>query len=279
MLMALALILLSIVSFALAVVWRNRSTKFTELFLYFSARFDPSVLDLSGRTHHSHCMSYNWVMKNVVQRRSRLRAAIQQLMGDNTLSATMVMGMLAAILPFALAYLLVGGLIAAGGAIFVALAAVFFVQAPLDVDLSHGLLTWMIQQDPLKLKQNDFAYALVSSNAISRWSKILIAAGVISLVLAPVGDMMIESGLYGVSVLMGTILTYVFIPLAAANAGVAYAVFVASVVFVAVLLLLVPQSVYRIIKRGEDIFALEPKHDADESEQQPVEKEKDAGNH
>jgi hypothetical protein len=91
--------------------------------------------------------------------------------------------------------------------------------------------------------------------------------------------MMMESGLYGVSVLMGAILTYVFIPLAAANAGVAYAVFVASVVFVAVLLLLVPQSVYRIIKRGEDIFALEPKHDADESEQQPVEKEKDAGNH
>ncbi len=279
MYMALALILLGIVSLALAVVWRNRTTHFAELFLYFSARFDPSELDLSGKTHHSHCMSYNWVMKNVVQRRSRLRAAIQQLMGDNTLSSSMVVGLLAAILPFALAYLLVGGLTAAGGAIFVAVAAIFFVQAPLDVDLSYGLLKWMIEQDPLKLKQSDFAYALVSSNAISRWSKILIAAAVISLVLAPGGDLMMESGLYGVSILMGLILTYVFVPLAAANAGVAYAVFVASVVFVAVLLLMVPQSVYRLIKRGEDIFALEPKHDADEGKQQPVEKEKDAGNH
>ena len=277
--MALALILLGIVSFALAAVWRNRTRQFAELFLYFSARFDPRDLDLSGRTHHSHCISYNWVMRNVVQRRSRLRAAIQELMGDNTLSASMVMGLLAATLPFALAYLLVGGLTAAGGAIFVAVAAIFFVQAPLDVDLSYGLLRWLIQQDPLKLKNSDFAYAVVSSKAIGRWSKILIAAGGVSLVLAPVGDMMVESGLYGVSMLMGLLLTYVFIPLAAANAGVAYAVFVASVVFVAVVLLLLPQRVYKLIKRGEDIFALEPKHDADKSKQKTVEKEKDAGNH
>ncbi|MFQ5833348.1 MAG: hypothetical protein ACE5H4_11635 [Candidatus Thorarchaeota archaeon] len=276
----MALALLGIVTFALAVTWRRRSAQFAELLLYMKARFDPSVIDLSGRRHYSNCLSYGWVMKNVIRgRHSRTKAAIQELLTDKTLEGSLALGSFLGILPMIAVFLIFGGFAAVGGAFFVALAAFLFVQAPLDVSLSYGLLTWLTQQDLLRYREGDFAYTLVSTNALSRWVKILLAAGVISFILAPMGDAMVEAGIYGVSSLIGFLFTHVFIPLAAANPGVAYVVFVSMVVAVAVLMMIAPGAAYKLIKRGDDIFSLDTQGDTDESEEQAVKKEEETGNH
>ncbi|MFW9800062.1 MAG: hypothetical protein ACFFD9_06480 [Candidatus Thorarchaeota archaeon] len=275
--MTLVVILLSIVSFAMALVWRRRARRFTELFIYLTARFDPDTMDLSGRKHYSGCLSYGWAMENLIQgRHSKSGNAFRELIADKTLEATLALGSLVGILPMIIAYLALGGLAATGGSLLVAVVAFFIVQAPLDVGMSFGLLSWLMEQNPFQLKVADLAYASVSSKAIDRWFRILIVVGV---VLAPMSDAMLESALYGVAALFGFLLTHVFTPVAVVNPGVAYVVFVALVASISTALLIMPGTVYRLIKGGQDIFALDTKYDADQSEEKAIGKENDTSDY
>ncbi|UCH03810.1 MAG: hypothetical protein JSW05_09465 [Candidatus Thorarchaeota archaeon] len=271
MYMTLVVILLVIVSFAMALVWRRRARRFTELLLYLTARFDPDTMDLSGRKHYSGCLSHGWAMEHLTQgSHSKISRSFQELIAEKTLEATLALASLVGILPMIVAYLALGGLAATGGSILVAVVAFFLVQAPLDVGLSYGLLSWLMEQDPFQLKVGDFAFAHVSSKAMDTWFKILIVAGVISMVLAPMSDGMLESAAYGIAALFGFLLTHVFAPIAVLNPGVAYVIFVALVASISTSILIVPETVYRLIKGSQDILALDAKDYADQSEEKTI---------
>ncbi len=279
MYMILGMFMLGIVSFVMAITWRRRHVRFTELFIFLRARFEPSKIDLSGRKHYAQCISYKWVMKNIIHRRSRIREALRELMADSTFSTVLVLGSLISFIPIALAYLIVGGLATMGGSLSIALIAILVVQAPFDVAMSYELLSWMAKQDPLEFKESDLAYAEVASNTIIRWTTMLVAAGIGALIYAPWSDPTLELIIFGLSSLFNIILIQFFIPLAIINGAVAYVVFVSVVVLVIVLLILLPGILYGLLKRGEDLFSLDAQDHADDSKQQAIEKEKDTGNH
>ena len=176
MYMILAMFLIGAISFGMAITWHRRKARFNELFIYLGARYNLSEIDLSGRKHVSNCVSYGWVRENVINRRSKIRDTLRELMAESTLLTTIVLGSLIAIVPIALAYLIIGGIAFSGGVFLLVFLAILLINAPFDVAMSYELLSWLVKQDPYDLKEGDFAYAQVSWNAIGRWIKILLAS-------------------------------------------------------------------------------------------------------
>ncbi|MFX0044277.1 MAG: hypothetical protein ACFE8Z_00375 [Candidatus Hermodarchaeota archaeon] len=275
-----AMVLLGILSFAMALVWRRRMRCFTELFIFLAARFDPNTIDLSGRKSYSACMSHGWVMKNLMHGpHSRMSKALQDLASERTFEATLALGGMIGILPMIVVYLAFGSFAAVGGLFLLAILAFILLQAPANVTMSYALLSWLSEQDPFLLKSQDFAYAMVSSKTISRWFKILTGAAIASIVLAPWSDGMLELVVYGMAVFIALLFTQVFVPLAAHSAGLAFAVLFVLVVSVTVLLLVSPGIIYRVLSVRLDILTLDTKKDRDQCEEEPVEKEENTGNH
>jgi hypothetical protein len=270
MYMILAMFLIGSISFGLAITWHRRKTRFNELFIYLGARYNPNEIDLSGKRQYSNGVSYGWVIKNVIYRRSKIRDTLRELMAESTLLTTMVLGSLVSIMPIAIAYLIVGGFASSGGMFLFVFLAILLVYAPFDVAMSYELLSWLVEQDPYDLKESDFAYAQVSWNTISRWIKILLAAGVLILTLAPWSNSMLELSIYGLAALFGFVLNQVYIPLANINAAVAYVAFVSVVVTILVFLYIVAETAYRIMKRGENIFSLKTQGNTNEGEQKTI---------
>jgi hypothetical protein len=270
MYMVMAMFILGTLSFVMAIAWRARYAQFAELFIYLRARFDPNEIDLSGRKHYSQCVSYSWVMKNIICRQSRIREALRDLMTDSTLYTVLILGSLISFLPIALAYLIVGGFMAAGGTFFLGLVAIIIVQAPFDVAMSHGLLSWLTEQDPLGLKESDLAYAEVASKSITRWYRVLIASGIFIVLYAPWSEPTLEVMIFAMSFLFNAVFVGIFIPLASINGAVAYLGFVSIVVLIIVMLLLLPGRIYGFLNRGKDIFSLDTQEEAEKSKHHSI---------
>jgi hypothetical protein len=92
---------------------------------------------------------------------------IRTTLADRTLEGTIAILLLGSLIPYTFAYLLFVSFAAVGGSILILLLAVLVVQAPFDVAVSDGLLKWLTTHDPVDFKIGDFAYAKVSSSAIS----------------------------------------------------------------------------------------------------------------
>ncbi|MHA2303337.1 MAG: hypothetical protein ACXACD_20530, partial [Candidatus Thorarchaeota archaeon] len=176
----LASILLGVLSILMASIWYKRLRNHNEIFIFLEARYESNNVDISGRTHYSRCLSYRWVMKNVIQNQvGRGGEVIRTTLADRTLEGTIAIVLLGSLIPYTFAYLLFISFASVGGSILILFLAVLVVQAPFDVAVSDGLLKWLTTHDPVDFKIGDFAYAKVSSSAISISSILLLEPSIL----------------------------------------------------------------------------------------------------
>ncbi|MFW9845516.1 MAG: hypothetical protein ACFFD6_02110 [Candidatus Thorarchaeota archaeon] len=280
MYMMLATILLGILSMLMAVIWRKRLKDREVINIYLEARFGSENVDTSGKTHYSDCISYHWVMKNVIQ--SKLGhggEVIRTALIDRTVEGTIAIAIVGSLIPFTLAYLVFVSFALVGGSIIIILMAILVIQAPFDVAASDGLLKWYTKQDPLDFKLGDFAYAKVSFGAISRWIQVLLAIGVIAIVIAPWSSILLEGATYAVVMVFTFALTAIYTPIAAISPALAYASFVSTVVITLVLVFIIPGRLYGIIRKDINIFALESNESSNEIDDETVQEKDNRNGH
>ncbi|MFX0054557.1 MAG: hypothetical protein ACFFAD_06505 [Candidatus Hermodarchaeota archaeon] len=278
--MTLATILLGILSFVMAVIWRKRLMSREEITIYLEARFGSEKVDTSGKTHYSNCLSYQWVMRNVIQNKlGKGGEIIRTALVERTTEGALALAILGTMVSFMAAYLVFFSFTLVGGSVVILLLAILLIQAPFDVAASDGLLKWLLKQDPADLKVDDFAYAKVSFGAISRWVRVLLAIGTAAIVIAPWSDLLLEGATYAITMLFTFILATVYTPLGEINPALAYGLFVVTVVLIVVLIFLIPGRVYGLIQKDIDIFSSEPEASPDDIDDETVEKEKDRGDH
>ncbi|MHA2069078.1 MAG: hypothetical protein ACXABY_32345, partial [Candidatus Thorarchaeota archaeon] len=165
----------------MAVIWHKRLLSRDEISIFLEARFGSESVDISGKTHYSSCLSYRWVMKNVIQNKlGQGGEVIRTVLAEKTVEGTIALTLLGAMIPFTMAYLFFVSFALVGGSIIIFLLAILVIQAPFDVAASDGLLKWLAKQDLDDFKVGDFAYAKVSFGAISRWIRVVLAIGIIA---------------------------------------------------------------------------------------------------
>ncbi|MFX0107941.1 MAG: hypothetical protein ACFE7R_06645, partial [Candidatus Hodarchaeota archaeon] len=194
MYMTIALVLLGILAFTLAAFWRIRQSSFRQHFANLQGKLGISDADISGDVKYTYCVSHQWVLKNVVfGSYSKSGEALRDLMMNNTLGGTILIGLLLGVTPMVIALVFFNSMLLAGSSVIVIIIAVFLIRSPGGVATSYDFLKWQQEQDIEALKVGDFAYAKISQRTIQRWTLRLILIGIISLAIAPWGDQLVNS--------------------------------------------------------------------------------------
>ncbi len=215
MYMVVALLLLGLLSFIVSLVWYRRLNAFDELFTFFSGRFNADEIDIGGSQKYTSCLSHRWVMKNIV-RGNYLKSgeSLSDFVGQNTFFGTMAVGLALGVIPMILVYVFIQSFTLGGASLGVVMIAVFIVQSPGEVEVSHDLLNYLTEQDLPKLEKGDLAYAKVSSGRITRWVRTLWIIGAVSIAVAPWGELIPEAVAFSLASFFNFFMTQVFLPLA-----------------------------------------------------------------
>lgn len=213
--MMLALILFGALSLLLVIYWQKRIRPLDSLFTWFYNRFGNDSVDLSGQTEYTRCISHNWAMQNLVRRKHSKRGeALQEVMMENTLAGAMIGGLILGASSLVIVLLLFQSFILAGEAVFVIVGAVYLIWGSGNVEMSYNFLTWLGEQESERLELGDLAYAEISRQAIVRWQRTLAVIGVVSILVAPWGNMFMEGLALGIATFYQEFLNYIFLPLA-----------------------------------------------------------------
>ncbi|MFW9887638.1 MAG: hypothetical protein ACFFER_05610 [Candidatus Thorarchaeota archaeon] len=210
------LILFGALSLLLVYYWQRRIRLLESLFTWFYGRFGNDSVDLSGQTEYTRCISHNWAMQNLVRKKHSKRGeALQEVMMENTLAGTMIGGLILGASSLIIVLLLFQSFVLAGEAVFVMVGAVYLIWGSGNVEVSYNFLRWLAEQESERLELGDLAYAEISRQAIVRWQRTLALIGVISILVAPWGNLLMEGLALGIATLYQEFLNYIFLPLAA----------------------------------------------------------------
>jgi hypothetical protein len=177
--------------------------------------FNGDKFDISKDRAYAHCISHQWVLDYVVRRReSRIGDSIRDFMNNRTLIGIFILGLsiwpTTAILVLffyrSFAYL--------GASIAVYIIAIFLILASDNVKVSYGLLSWLNKQDDSGLKKNDIVYAEISLRTITNWRTTLIFIAIISLIIAPWGELIPQVIAFATSGLLISIFSLIYPPVA-----------------------------------------------------------------
>jgi hypothetical protein len=210
------LILFGALSLLLVYYWQKRISPLESLFAWFHSRFGNDRVDLSGQTEYTRCVSHDWAMQNLVRKKHSKRGeALQEVMMENTLAGTMIGGLILGASSLIIVLLLFQSFLLAGEAVFVIFGAIYLIWGSGSVETSYNFLTWLAEQETERLKLGDLAYAEISRLAIVRWQRTLAVIGVVSILVAPWGNLLMEGLAFGIATLYQEFLNYIFLPLAA----------------------------------------------------------------
>ncbi|MFQ5833349.1 MAG: hypothetical protein ACE5H4_11640 [Candidatus Thorarchaeota archaeon] len=258
MYMIIALILLGVLSFATALYWRRKLDGFESLFSFFTTRFNPDEVDISGQQKYTRCLSHRWVMKNMIHGDyTNSETTLGDFVGQNTFAGTMIVGLVLGSLPVLAVYLLFQSFVLVGAALVAVFAAVFIVRSPEDVGASYNLLKYLTEQDQTELMKGDLAYARISSNQIKVWIRNLIIIGVASIIVAPWGELIPDAMAMAIAGFFNLFLVGVFIPLADFSFALALLLFIFGVPLVPIIAYAVVRSLRRRAKIRRDGFIVE----------------------
>ncbi|MFX0044276.1 MAG: hypothetical protein ACFE8Z_00370 [Candidatus Hermodarchaeota archaeon] len=253
MYMVAAFLLLGVLSIAFSYIWYRRLNTFNELFTFFFGRFNPDEVDISGRRKYTRCLSHRWFMKNIVHG-DYLKSGegLSDFVGQNTLSGTMLVGMLLGVVPMILVYIFIQSFTLAGASLAVVMIAVFIVRSPGEVEISYDLLGYLTEQELSELKIGDLAYAKLSHRRITLWMRTLLLIGVVSIIVSPWGELIPEAVAFSVAALFEFFMTQVFVPVAAFSYPLALLLYICAIPLSLTLIYLVLSRIRkRVETRGE----------------------------
>ena len=213
--MVASLILLSLISIGLAYYWHRRITASRALLLSIKSMFNGDKFDISGERAYAHCISHQWVLDYVVKRReSRIGNSIRDFMNNRTVLGIFIVG--ASLWPTTAMFVLFfyRSFAYFGASIAVYIIAIFLIIASDNVKVSRGLLSWLKEQDDSELKKNDIVYAEVSLKILTNWRATLIFIALLSLIIAPWGELIPQAIAFATSGLLISIFTLVYPPVA-----------------------------------------------------------------
>ncbi|MFW9845515.1 MAG: hypothetical protein ACFFD6_02105 [Candidatus Thorarchaeota archaeon] len=245
MLMTIALILLALLAVGVSLMWRNRLNKMAPLFAAFEEQFDVEEVDISGNKKYTNCMSHDWVMRNVVRGDySKSGESLSDFVGENTVVGTMLVGIAMGMGPVLLVLVMFQSFVVAGASLVTVLVAAFIVRPSGEVGVSYDMLSFLAEQEPSKFKMGDWAYAVISSNRIKKWSTILLLIALASFVLAPVGDLLPDAAGLGIALYFAIFMERIYLPLAAISFPLALISFIVGIP----LLPLIVFALFRMIR-------------------------------
>jgi len=133
-----------------------------------------------------------------------------------------------------------------GVSITVFVIAVFLILASENVSASYGLLSWLRTQNKSEMKKNDIVYAEISLKTIKNWRMTLLTIAILSLIIAPFGELIPQVLAYATSGILVSIFTLVYPPVALVSHQMAVIVVLYLVPLVLALLYLLFGVVNRI---------------------------------
>lgn len=213
MFMTIGLILLGILSFALAFNWHRRLQAVSCFIQPLSERFGEP--DTTGKNHYTNCSSHSWVMKNVVYGSYLDKSeGFRTFMMNRTMAGTLLLGMFLGLIPVIIVYILFQSYNIIGTSLLLLVLSVFVIRGPGQLEVSDLLLKWQVEQDIESFKIGDLAYARVSEKSIRNWIRNLIIIGAISFITAPWGEQIPIGLAYIFAVFIGFVYATLFQPLA-----------------------------------------------------------------
>ncbi|MHA1951623.1 MAG: hypothetical protein ACW987_17375 [Candidatus Thorarchaeota archaeon] len=180
------------------------------------SRFGRDKVGISHERAYGHCISHEWVLKNVVRgRESNIGEAFRNFVDDKTLLAIFVVGVLICPITAMIVFIFYKSFAFMGASIAVFIVAVFLIRESSGVKASYGLLSWLRTQDESELREDDVVYAEVSLKTITKWRMILVILALSSLVAAPWGELLPEVVALATSGFLIMVFTLVYPPIAA----------------------------------------------------------------
>jgi hypothetical protein len=101
-----------------------------------------------------------------------------------------------------------------GVSITVFIVAVFLILASDNVTASYGLLSWLRTQNKSEMKKNDIVYAEISLKTIKNWRMTLLVIAILSVIIAPFGELIPQVLALATSGVLVSIFTLVYPPVA-----------------------------------------------------------------
>lgn len=215
MFMVASLILLGLLSIGLAYLWHQRITGFKALLYTIESRFRDDKIDRSHEHGYANCISHQWIMEYLVQgKESRVGNSIRNFINDKTVIGFFIIGSLIFPTTATLVVLFYRAFAILGTSVIVLIIAVFLIRASDNVKASYGLMAWLRRQDASEMKENDVVYVKESLNTLTNWRMKLVVIALLSLVLAPWGELIPQAIAFATSGFLITIFTLAYPPMA-----------------------------------------------------------------
>jgi len=164
---------------------RRLSTVKTKL----EAAFDLSGLDFSGRTEYAGCLSHQWALDNLYYKKhGRVGSHLQDQLRDNTLVAFMLLALVLGCSAVIMGLLIVGSVVALGGAALVIFVGVLIAVGPGEPRTSEEFLDHLGMVTFADLSREDYVYVRIAVRSARRWILISAATGLAFLVMSPWGE-------------------------------------------------------------------------------------------
>ena len=246
--MVVSLILLGLLSTGLAYLWHQRITTFRTMLLNIKSMFNGDNIDSSQERAYAHCVSHQWVLDYVVQRKeSRIGNSIRNFINNRTVLGIFVLG--ASIWPTTalLVVIFYRSFAFLGASIAIVIIAVFLIRTSDNVKVSYDLLSWLRKQDGSELKENDIVYAEVSLKTMTNWRRMLVIIAILSLVATPWGELIPQAIALATSGFLITIFSLVYPPVAIISHRLAVIVILYLIPLGIALLYLLYGSTHRVL--------------------------------
>lgn len=154
-------------------------------------------------------------MEYLVQvKESRVGNSIRNFINDKTVIGFFIIGSLIFPTTATLVVLFYRTFAILGTSIIVLIIAVFLIRASDNVKASYGLMTWLRRQDASEVKENDVVYVKESLDILTNWRMKLVVIALLSLVIAPWGELIPQAIAFATSGFLITIFTLAYPPMA-----------------------------------------------------------------
>jgi len=211
--MVASLILLCVLCTGLAYLWHKRITAFRTMILNIRSTFNGDQFDISQERAYAHCISHQWVLDYVVQRNeSKLGNSVRDFLNNRTVLGILILGLSIWPTTAILVLLVYRSFAYFGVSITVFIIAVFLILASDNVTTSYGLLSWLRTQNKSEMKKNDIVYAELSLKTIKNWRMTLFTIAILSLIIAPFGELIPQALALATSGVLVSIFTLVYPP-------------------------------------------------------------------
>lgn len=248
--MIAGLLLLGVMSISLGFYWYRKVVQLSRFAAPLAERFGEP--DTSGKKHYTDCASHRWVMKNVVYGDFlKSGEGFRSFMMNRTMTGTMLLGIFLGLIPVIIVYLLFQSYQLIGTSLVLVILSVYILRGPGELEISDKLVKWQIDQEDDSLTIGDLAYARVSQRTIQSWIKKLIVIGVMCIILAPWGELILPAFAFVFTLFLGFAYENIYAPVSMYSMPLALVIFFIFLPTVMSVGIIVLRSLHRKAK-GED---------------------------